>query len=973
MKEWAAMKKKFNQFAFTALRRAFAGKVDIYMQTLGISLVSGFQFCNQKHLPLSVGWRNSSRYMGFSTSAIAVSEIPIEKFEVQGDSNDLSAILKDVDTLSREGRLKEAVGLLHVMDQVDFRVFSDAYAFILQGCVKMKALGEGQRVHAHMIKMDFKPGIFLGNNLINMYAKCGSVVSARHVFDRMPLKNMFSWNTTLAGYAKSGSIEHALHLFDKMPERDAVSWTVMIAGHAQLGYCKEALEIYEQMLQAGTTPNQFTYTSVLSACTSLEALEQGKRIHVHIITLGLGSYVAVGNALVAMYAKCGSVEEAQCVFDRMPLRNVFSWNTLIAVYSQSGRIGFASGLFDKMPIRDVVSWNSMIAGYSQQGYDENALNFFSLMQQAGMKPDLFTFTSVLSACANLEALDEGKKVHAHVIRTGFELCASVGNALVTLYATSGSIDDARIVFDRMPILNVVSWTAMIAGYIKYGSIEYARQLFNRMPERDVVSWTAMIVGYAQNGVDKEALELFEQMLQSGPKPNSFTFASVFSVFASVAALEQGKQVHAHTIRIGLDSHLSVGNSLVTMYAKCGNIEDARQMFDQLPERDSVSWTAIIAGTAQHGFGEEALQLFEKMLRAGMKPDHITFLGVLAACSHAGLVDEGRRYFDSMCRDHCITPRVSHYACMIDLLGRAGCLDEAEDTINNMPIKPDAIVWGALLGSCRIHGNMDLAKRAAENLFMLEPENAGAYSLLANIYASSGRWDDVAKVRKLMKDRRVKKDPGCSWIEIKNKVHVFGVEDGLHPQRGEIYAMLENLAGQIREAGYVPDMNFVLHDIEEERKEQILCHHSEKLAIAFGLISTPNGTTIRIIKNLRGCPWQFYCSMLTAADNQNGLQELDDMNHKMFTSVVDQLSWLWTSSCLKIERQVAGTALIQVAAKFLFFDTLGEPKTDLRTDCEFKTDSEHVATYFEDLICAKGLALGKKTACILIFVLPPLED
>jgi pentatricopeptide repeat protein len=289
-----------------------------------------------------------------------------------------------------------------------------------------------------------------------------------------------------------------------------------------------------------------------------------------------------------------------------------------------------------------------------------------------------------------------------------------------------------------------------------------------------------------------------------------------------------------------------------MYSKCGSIEDAFQTFDVMSERNVISWNAMIAGCAQHGCGKEALKLFAQMPQAGIEPDHISFVSALSACSHSGLVDEGLQLFDSMCRDYCIAPREVHYACMIDLLGRAGRLDEARDFMKTIPFAPDAYVWGALLGACRLYGNIDLGKHAAECLFQLEPHNAAKYVLLSNIYAAAGRWDDVAKVRKIMKDRGVQKQPGCSWIEVKNKVHTFMVEDKSHPQTEEIYSTLEELARQMEAAGYVPDTNFVLHDVEMEQKEHSLYHHSEKLAIAFGLISTLPGLPVRIIKNLRVC-------------------------------------------------------------------------------------------------------------------------
>lgn len=362
----------------------------------------------------------------------------------------------------------------------------------------------------------------------------------------------------------------------------------------------------------------------------------------------------------------------------------------------------------------------------------------------------------------------------------------------------------------------------------------------------------MIMGYVDEGYDEEALELAFQMQRSGIEPNDYTFASILIACSNISVLEKGKQVHALIIKAGFESHISVKSGLVTMYSKCGSIEDARQTFDSLDKGDVVSWTAIIAAYAQHGPGIEALKLFGQMQQQGVKPDHVTLIGLLSACSNAGLVDEGWHYFNSMDKDHGIEPTVEHYACIVDLFGRAGRLDEAEDFINKMPLKPDAVVWGALLGACKVHGNIELGKRVSECLLELEPQCVGTHILLANIYAADGRWVDAVNVRQIMKDKGLRKQPGRSWIEVQNTVHTFVADDKSHPQSREIYAMLDRLLEQIEEAGFVPDTNCVLHDVEEEQKEYIVSHHSEKLAIAFGLISTPPGTSIRISKNLRIC-------------------------------------------------------------------------------------------------------------------------
>jgi len=478
-------------------------------------------------------------------------------------------------------------------------------------------------------------------------------------------------------------------------------------------------------------------------------------------------------------------------------------------------------VFDEMLERDGISWNVMIAGCARYGHSKEALSFFLQMQQAGMKPTPFTFASTLSACASLSELEKGKQIHIHIIRDEFDSNIILGNALIDMYAKCGCLEDAVKVFDKMP-------------------------------ERDVVSWNALIAGNSRHGKGDGALKLFSEMRCLGLKPTQCTLASLLSACASVATLGMGKQIHVHNIQTGFESNVFAGSALLDMYAKCGSIDDARRVFDNILDRNAVSWTSMIIGYAQNGCGEEALQIFEQMLLVGMKPDNITFVGVLTACSHAGLVDEAHYYFDSMSQDHSITPTVDHYTCMIDLFGRAGLLDKVEDFIDNMPFEPDAFMWGSVLGACRIHGNLKLAKLAAEHHFELEPDNAAPYVLLSNIYASNGKWEDVAEVRKIMSGKLVKKKPGCSWIEVKNSVHMFTAEDGSHPQTGEIYAMLEKLTEQMKKEGYVPDTSFVLLDVVEEQKEHLLRHHSEKLALAFGLINAPPGAPIRIVKNLRVC-------------------------------------------------------------------------------------------------------------------------
>eukprot|EP01018_Ginkgo_biloba_P002616 Gb_35467 [translate_table: standard] len=683
---------------------------------------------------------------------------------------------EDVRILCKQGRLKEALHILHAMDQP---LDSSIFVCLWRVCIKKKALSEGKLVHAHMTLRGFMLGRFSWNVLVNMYAKCENLVDARRVFDQMP-------------------------------ERDVCSWTLMIAAYSRHGPAEEALALFSGLQRSGIQPNQFTFASVLPACVNLETIME---LHEEIIRRGFESDVFVANALVDMYAKCGSIEKARDLFDKMSARDVVSWTAMMAGYSQNGNIDEAIKLFQKMPEPDKVSWNTMIAGYAQNGRFDEALDLFQKMPE----PDVISWNTIIAG-----------------------------------YTQNGDVNEALKLFQKMPEPDEVSWNAMIAGYAQNGNVGEALKFFQKMPKPSVVSWNAMIAGYAQNGQGVEALKFFRQMQLAGVKPDPKTFSSVLPACANLAALEQGMDIHEEIIRSGFQSDIFVVNALLDMYAKCGIIEKARDLFDKMHQRNAVSWTAMIAGYAMHGCGNEALKLFEQMQHSGINPNHVTLVSVLSACCHAGLVDEGRRYFDCMSRYYHIIPVMEHYRCMVDLLGRAGRLNEAQDFINKMPIKPDSIVWVCLLSACRKYKNMELGESVAEHLFELNPKNATPYVLLSNMYAAAGRWDDIENVRRMMKDRRIKKTPGCSWIEVNKQVHVFLVGDRLHPQTHKIYAKLERLSGQMNAAGYVPDTRFALNDVEEEQKEQFVWHHSEKLAIAFGLISMSPERAIRVIKNLRVC-------------------------------------------------------------------------------------------------------------------------
>ncbi|CAN6351263.1 unnamed protein product [Urochloa humidicola] len=475
-----------------------------------------------------------------------------------------------------------------------------------------------------------------------------------------------------------------------------------------------------------------------------------------------------------------------------------------------------------------------------------------------LRPDVTGVSCALSAIGDLgtEAIAVGKQLHGYTVKAGCRLNAYVGTALIDMYGKCGRADEIVRVFNESCHMDVATCNALLAGLSRNAQVSEALSLFRefiaRGVELDVVSWTSIVACCVQNGKDLEAVELFREMQAQGIEPNSVTIPCVLPAFANVAALMHGRSAHCFALRKGFLHDVYVCSALVDMYAKCSRVRNARRIFDAMPSRNVVSWNAMIGGYAMHGEAKNAVQLFDSMLMCKQKPDMVTFICVLAACSQAGLTEEGHRYFNEMQHEHGISPRIEHYACMVTLLGRAGKLDEAYDLITDMPFEPDACIWGSLLGSCRVHGNVDLAEVAAEKLFHLEPDSAGNYVLLSNIYASKKMWGGVNRIREMMKDMGLKKEMGCSWIEIKNKVHMLLAGDDSHPMMTAITEKLKQLNIEMRRLGFVPSTYFVLHDVEEQEKDDILAVHSEKLAVALGLISTSPGTPLRVIKNLRIC-------------------------------------------------------------------------------------------------------------------------
>ncbi|KAL5802154.1 hypothetical protein ACOSQ3_030612 [Xanthoceras sorbifolium] len=513
---------------------------------------------------------------------------------------------------------------------------------------------------------------------------------------------------------------------------------------------------------------------------------------------------------------------------------------------------YAQQIIAEAGASQVFVWNSCLKMFAESKNPGDAILLFYQLRQFDVLPDSFTCSFVLKACMTMLDLCNGKIVHGYVEKLGLKSNLYLSNVVVNLYAVCGEMGDARLLFEKMSQRDIVTWNILVTQLIKSGDIVEACELFRRMPERNVRSWTAMISGYVQCGKPKEAVELFSEMEEAGMRPNEVTVVAVLAACADLGALDLGRRVHKYSNRSAFRRNVTVSNTLIDMYVKCGSLEDARRVFDGMEERTIFSWSAMIQGLAIHGKAEEALRIFYKMIETGMKPNGVTFIGILHACSHMGLIDEGRNFFSSMTKDYGIIPQIEHYGCIVDLLSRGGLLQEAYEFIMNMPMKPNGIIWGAVLGGCRLHKNVDLAEEATRHLHQLDPLNDGYYVVLSNIYAEAEQWEDVARVRRLMRNQGVKKTPGWSSITVNGVVHEFVAGDETHPQSQEIFRIWEELLGEMKLKGYVPNTSVVLLDMEETEKERFLYRHSEKLALVFGLMNTPPGTPIRIMKNLRVC-------------------------------------------------------------------------------------------------------------------------
>ncbi|KAH7440185.1 hypothetical protein KP509_04G095300 [Ceratopteris richardii] len=754
------------------------------------------------------------------------------------------------------GNPKDALHIYEQMQQENVNPKSYTLVAALQACAALKDFPWSLKIHSEAIANGFLDDSFVCNSLINSYAECGDLLQAEYVFNMCSVRDIVSWTSLLAGYVELGNPQHALdclkqmqsegvspceftyacslkacsnlgafrkgqelhaeatskgfdqcshvanalidlygkcgspfdafQVFNLMPSRDVVSWTAVIAGYAECGPWLEALKLYDQMQIEGVYPNNITLASLIKACGRSGSQSRGYEVHTQVVLKGFDGETIVGNSLVSMYTKCFAFLEANQVFKMLT-------------------------------VKDAVSWTALIAGYTDSGDGLEALNCFDNMQLQYIPADAFTYSCVLKACSIIQDLQKGYKIHLHIIENDYEKDGPVCNALVDMYMKCGSIPEAHNVFDELQF-------------------------------RTVETWTSMIMGYSDGRMWPEVFHLFEQMQSDGIFPSAVTISSVLRACGNTGALERGRVIHKEFVTADALMIPTIANSLMSMYTKCGSLEEARKVFDKLHIRDATAYSVMIKGYGVIGEGKKAIECFRDMLKNGVSPDSVTFTCLLAACCHASLVYEGHALFRSMREDHGIEATLEHYVCMVGLFAKSGHLYEAERFLETFCL-PYQRTWAALLSACKNYGEEELGNRSFEQLMIGNPYIPAWYVLMADTFAGSGNWNAASRLEELRKHSEIFKEPASALIEIEGQIHKFTVRNS--PSK-EVSDMVRSMNSRLKKEGHLPNLDSVLKSADDDEKEIGLCEHAEKLALAFGLIHTSQGQTIRVTKSMRIC-------------------------------------------------------------------------------------------------------------------------
>ncbi|KAH7373422.1 hypothetical protein KP509_17G054900 [Ceratopteris richardii] len=679
-----------------------------------------------------------------------------------------------------------------------FRKLSNPSIYTWEAIISAHSkLGHYERsIHLYheLINTKMKPNEYIHVSVLKACANLTDLTGGNLIFlyiveDELE-NDPFIGNTMMDIYVKCGCLEDAHKVFRGLGHRDAVSWNVLILGYAMHGHGLEAVELLQQMQHEGMCPDGVTYATVVKACSSISDVERGMLIHHSIIESGVEGDAHIFNVLIHMYMTCGNFEDANTIFENLVRR-------------------------------DVVAWSTMISGYVNQGHCSKALKTFEKMQGEGLKPNNVTYPSILNACANSGLLDEGKLVHFHVVECDYATDIYIGSALIDMYAKCGTLEDALAVFEHFTVPNEITWNSMIAAYV-----------------------------HADQG--EEALDLFQRFLFSGFKPDRVVYLSALKACSNIVALDWGRLLHNQIIRCGFVAELSVGNALIDMYSRCGSLADACSVFEEMPNQGIITWSTLIAAYAHHNDHPSVFECFEKMRKTGIKPNSIIFVSLLSACSQKGLIDKGYDYFFSMKADYGVKATAEHYNCIVDLLSRGGHMDEAEHLLASMPFKDKFLGWKSLLSHCKLYNQVKQARRCFDQLFAIDPKDASIYALMMGIYSNANMWKEVYEIRDLRNQAGVHRKFGKAIIQIGNTFHSFVAGNVNEKQSEMIYDRLKAACTRSVDETLSEKLVNLLTSVLKIYKDDVLCGHSELLAIGLGLLSTQERTTLRISKNLRMC-------------------------------------------------------------------------------------------------------------------------